>query len=199
LGRSQKAKEMKKRNLFIIIILVFQLIFSASVSAKDAFIKKLVITNLNNEIVVYFNLDGAFTEGIVETIRNGIPTTFTFVIELNKVKSMWFDSSLLYVKIYRTIEYDSLKKQYIVTQTINGGAEEELKKTLDFAEAKKSMNEFNKTSVISAEKLEKGNRYELGVKAELDKVKLPFYLEYILFFVSIWDFETDWHIEEFIY
>jgi hypothetical protein len=33
------------------------------------------------------------------------------------------------------------------------------------------------------------------IKAELDPVRLPLHLEYLFFFVSLWDFETDWHHE----
>jgi hypothetical protein len=190
---------MKIINLFLAIILSFQLIFAGLALADDAYINKLVLTNQEDDIVVYFDLDGAFTEGIVEAIRNGIPTTFTFIVKLSEVNSMWFDSSVLKMKIYRTIEYDSLKKQYIVTQTLNGSPEEELKTTVDFTEAKKAMTEFKKINIIKSNVLKKDDKYELRVKAELEKVKLPFYLEYILFFVSIWDFETDWYIEEFTY
>jgi len=35
----------------------------------------------------------------------------------------------------------------------------------------------------------------LRIKAELDPIKLPLHLEYLFFFVSLWDFETDWHVE----
>jgi hypothetical protein len=28
---------------------------------------------------------------------------------------------------------------------------------------------------------------------------LPFYLHYVLFFLSFWDFETDWYTVDFIY
>jgi len=175
------------------------MIFCASAFCADAYINKLLVTNSDYEIVVYFDLGGAFTRDMEKAIENGIPTTFTFIIKLNEVNNMWFDSSLQKLKIYRTIKYDSLKKQYVVTQTIDGFAEEELKMTTEFSEAKKAMNEFDKISIINTDKLKKMSTYELQVKAELAKVKLPFYLEYILLFVSIWDFETDWYTEKFTF
>jgi len=39
----------------------------------------------------------------------------------------------------------------------------------------------------------------LGAKAELNKLTLPFHLHYVLFFVSLWDFETDWYTIDFVY
>ncbi|NQT10914.1 MAG: DUF4390 domain-containing protein, partial [Desulfobacteraceae bacterium] len=41
--------------------------------------------------------------------------------------------------------------------------------------------------------------YQIRAKAELGKLTLPFYLHYILFFVSLWDVETDWYTIDFIY
>jgi len=35
--------------------------------------------------------------------------------------------------------------------------------------------------------------YYVRMKAKLDKVQLPLKLEYLLFFVSLWDFETAWY------
>jgi hypothetical protein len=45
--------------------------------------------------------------------------------------------------------------------------------------------------------LTEGVVYKLGLKAELDTIKLPFFLDYILFFVKLWDFETDWYSHSF--
>jgi hypothetical protein len=46
--------------------------------------------------------------------------------------------------------------------------------------------------VARESELERGD-YELAIKAELEPVKLPLRLECILFFVSLWNFETDWY------
>ena len=53
--------------------------------------------------------------------------------------------------------------------------------------------------VIRLDKLKKGAHYQIRMKAELDKIELPFYLNYVLFFLSLWDFETDWYSVEFRY
>ncbi len=188
---------MRKLNLVIIFALIFQLAVSSTVLAQQAFIRKVVITNVDDDIVVYFNLEGAFTDSIVKAISKGIPTTFTFFVRLNSMNKIWFNTSTAGIEIHRTIKYDSLTKQYTITETVRGDKETVLKKTNIFSEAKKVISEFKSIPVISSKKLKKGKKYELKIKAELDKVKLPFYLEYVLIFVSIWDFETSWYIEEF--
>jgi len=68
-----------------------------------------------------------------------------------------------------------------------------------FDEAKKLMAEIDSLKVIDLNQLQKGTRYQIRTKAQLSKLTLPFYLHYVLFFVSLWDFETDWHTIDFIY
>jgi hypothetical protein len=61
------------------------------------------------------------------------------------------------------------------------------------------MTEIHSLKIIPLSELEKGRQYQLRVKAEFSKKTLPFYLHYVLFFVSLWDFETDWYALDFIY
>ena len=53
--------------------------------------------------------------------------------------------------------------------------------------------------VTSIDRLREGDDYQLKVMAELDKIRLPFNLHYVLFFLSLWDFETGWHAIDFRY
>jgi len=62
-----------------------------------------------------------------------------------------------------------------------------------FQQAQKLMTEIDSLEVVLLSKLEKGSRYQTRAKAEVSKLTLPFYLHYVLFFVSLWDFETDWY------
>jgi hypothetical protein len=66
-------------------------------------------------------------------------------------------------------------------------------------EAKKWMTEINSLKIVPLDRLEKGEQYQLRVKAEVSKKTLPLYLHYILFFVSLWDFETDWYTIDFTF
>jgi len=53
-------------------------------------------------------------------------------------------------------------------------------------------SELNGAVFTPLKRMTKGDRYYLRVKAKLEEVHLPLNLEYVLFFVSLWDFETDW-------
>ena len=61
------------------------------------------------------------------------------------------------------------------------------------------MSEIKSLHIIPLDKLTKGSQYQIKAKAELSKLTLPLSLHYILFFVSLWDFETDWYTIDFTY
>jgi hypothetical protein len=55
------------------------------------------------------------------------------------------------------------------------------------------MASVEELEIRPSSQLKAGIPVELRIKAELDPVKLPFHLEYLFFFVSLWDFETKWY------
>ncbi|MDH3952105.1 MAG: DUF4390 domain-containing protein, partial [Deltaproteobacteria bacterium] len=131
-----------------------------------------------------------------EAILNGIPTTFTIVIKLYRTRAVWLDASIASITLEHTIKYDSLKNEFRVTRSEEGDTELVVK---DFEAAKKAMTEIRNIRVVPLKELQERGKYQLRVKAELEKVRLPLYLHYVLFFVSLWDFETDWYTVDFIY
>jgi hypothetical protein len=71
--------------------------------------------------------------------------------------------------------------------------------TKDAEEAYKLMAEVVALKVARLDTLRKGSQYQLRLKAELDKIELPLKLDYLLFFLSLWDFKTDWYTVVFKY
>jgi hypothetical protein len=69
----------------------------------------------------------------------------------------------------------------------------------DFDQAKRLMAEIVGLKVTELRNLHRGNRYQINMMAELDTIKLPFYFHYVFFFLSLWDFETDWYSVDFRY
>ena len=183
--------------LFSISIAFFLILLSPSNSScEKAEIKDVIVTNTAEDLLVYFYVEGCFTKKMEEAILNGIPTTFTFLIDLTHPSRFWFDETLVSKALKRTIAYDNLKKEFKVS--FNSENEEALV-FQDFLEAKKVTAEFDGTPIIPMSSIKRNNTYYLKIKAELDPIKLPFFLDYVLFFVSLWDFETEWHIESFKY
>ena len=181
----------------IFTITLLSIFFSPSKSfCEEAEIKDVIVTNTHKDLLVYFSVNGCFTKKIDEAILNGIPTTFTFLIKLYLPRRFWFDKAISSVIVKHTITYDNLKDEFKVTLHSKEKKESVLK---DLFKAKNMMSEVDEVVVAPMSSLEKKNKYYLKIKAELDTIKLPFFLDYVLFFVSLWDFETPWHREFFTY
>jgi len=95
------------------------------------------------------------------------------------------------MEFHHTIQYDPIRGEYLVTLEENRSSHV----TSNLEEAKRWMAKVEEVEVRPSSQLKPGIPTELRIKAELVPVKLPFHLEYLFFFVSLWDFETKWHIE----
>jgi hypothetical protein len=163
---------------------------------QEAVLTNIVVTNTRDDLLLYLNVEGAFTSKMKKAILSGVPTTFSFMIALYKVRTFWYDKKLTEKKITNTIKYDSLKKQFIIKRSWKSN---DPVVTESITEAKDLMTDIDSLKIISLSKLEKGEQYQIRAKAQLDELTLPFYLHYVFFFVSLWDFETDWYTIDFIY
>jgi len=164
--------------------------------AQDAMLANIIVTNTRDDLLLYLTVKNAFPSEIEETIHSGVPAAFSFYINLYRVRNFWPDKEITELEVTHTIKYDNLRKEYIVTRSWEGNQPQTVK---SFMEAKKLMTEIDSLTIVSLKQLEKGKRYQIRAKAKLSKLTLPFYLHYVLFFVSLWDFETDWYTIDFIY
>jgi len=181
---------------------IFALLFPIQAFAQGVRIDNVIVTNTPQAVMVSFEVKDAFTKDIEEAIKSGIPTTFTFFVELYKKRELWFDERIVSLQFRHTVKYDTLKEEYEVyleeNQPSNGVRIKEISKVKDMMVKIRGIGDTSGgIPVIPHLALEKGGRYQLRMKAELDTINLPFPLNYMLFFVSFWDFETDWHVEEF--
>lgn len=180
--------------LFLLLGLLLQ---SPSVlQAAKATLSDIIVTNTQEDLIVFFDIKGCFTREMEEAILNGIPTTFTIYIKLYKTRTLWLDASISDIELEHTINFDNMTDEFRVTRSEDNHSELVLK---EFSAAKKAMAEIRNIKVAPLRELSKKGKYQLRVKAELEKVRLPLYLHYVLFFVSLWDFETDWYTVDFTY
>lgn len=164
--------------------------------AKDAKLTNIIVTNTRDDLLVYLTVEGAFTQNMEDAINSGVPASFSYSVNLYRSRGMWFDKKLVDLTITHTIKYNSLRKEYSVTRSWDTNSPVVVR---SFDTAKKLMAEIDSLKVIPLEQLKKGNQYQIQAKAKLSRVTLPYYLHYVLFFLSLWDFETDWYTIDFIY
>ncbi|UCH00480.1 MAG: DUF4390 domain-containing protein [Deltaproteobacteria bacterium] len=169
---------------------------TASLAKNEARLSDIIVTNTRDDLLAYFNVRDCFTEEMNNAIMNGISTKFIFIVKLYEVRNAWFDRKIADIKLTHTIEYNSLKNEFNLSLPEQNNKEV---KTKDFDEAKKLMADVVALEVARLDELKRGLIYQLRMKAELDKIELPFYLNYVFFFLSLWDFETDWYSVIFRY
>jgi len=177
-----------KRSLLGILMVLFAAAYPLSpAQGEEARIKDLHIDRARGNVAISFLVENCFNQKMEEAIKAGIPTTFSFFVKFYK-RRLIKDKKLAAHRFRHRIVYDNLKDTFTIWL-------EEKDKEIevqDLREAKRYMQRVAGFSVTRGQALREGT-YELAIKAELDPVKLPLRLECILFFVSLWDFETDWY------
>lgn len=165
-------------------------------SENTAIIEDIKLANTRDDLLIYFDIKRAFTEKMNQAVLNGVPATFSFQVVLYKTDGSFFDKKIANIQIKSTLKYNPLKKEFSVSRPWKNEAPV---LTQSFEEAKKLMTEIDNLTIIALNKLVKGDKYQLRIKAELDKVTLPLSLHYVFFFVSFWDFETNWYLINFTF
>jgi hypothetical protein len=187
---------LRKLLYFIMILSLLLPSFPQVASAKEARLEDIIVTNTKDHLIVYFCVEDCLTEDMNRAIMNGIQTKFTFIVKLYEVRSVWFDRKITDIRVTHMLEYNTLKNVFTVylpeyaTKKIT---------TKDAEEAYKLMTEVVALKVARLDVLKKESQYQLRLKAELDKIELPLNLDYVLFFLSLWDFKTDWYTVIFKY
>ena len=187
--------DLCKKGLLIALIFV-HICHAVPALAEDAYVSDVVVTTSGDHLLVYFTVNDCFTIEMNRAIESGLETSFTFFVELYERRVFWRDKSIESIKLKHSIKYDSLKRIYEVRLSEN---ENEVVTVKDFEEAKRLMSDVVALDVTPINNLKKGEPYQLQLMAEMDKIRLPLYLHYVFFFLSLWDFKTDWYKVNFTY
>jgi len=181
------------QNIWVVGGILFLLILTFPLPAfcQKASIKDIQMKRANGGWKVSFDVENCFTEKMEEAVQSGIQTTFTFYINLYQKRSWWKDRKLADVEFRHTVQYLPIQKVYQIRL-------EEDHSSLtasSLEEARKLMSKVKEYNLRSSSPVKPGVPAYFRIKAELDPVRLPLHLEYLFFFVSLWDFETDWVIQ----
>lgn len=184
---------MKLKKIYIIAVLVF--IICLSYFFNTAFADEEKITDINvalgkEDISVSAKLVNGLNKDVEEAIKNGIQKDIIYSVILKKKRSTWFDEDVVSKETEYTIKYDVLKKQYTLITRGNGNKE---KVTQSYDEIKAVVSKIENAVVSPKKALEPDEEYYISIKAEIKDTKLPFFLDYFLFFIPFSDIDTSWY------
>lgn len=177
--------------LLIVTLLGCWLLTPLPVASASPEISDIILTNTPRDLIVYASLRDGFSDELIEAIQSGVPTTFTFYLDLYRRRTLWWDELVASRVVKNSVKYDLLKKEYRFTRTFNGKVDERATKSLD--ELKSWMSELENVPLARYNSLIPEDRYYVRVKAEMKTTKLFFPLNYIFFFVSFLDQKTGWY------
>src|ERR1700737_4491521 len=78
----------------------------------------------DGQVLLTFDLSDGFTADVHDAIQSGLPTTFSYVVELRQGTATWFDRTLSAVAIAATVRFDNLTRRYQMSRSFGGGVED---------------------------------------------------------------------------
>jgi hypothetical protein len=190
-------KKVKNKfyGVVIFLLVVISISFPANINAMEPKITDVLITNDLENVLLYARLVNGFKPEMQLAVLAGIPAIFTIYLDVYQERPLLWDKKITGKEIKRIMKYDNLKKTFSVL--MNGKTDPVI--FSDFESAQKAMTDFNGIIAVPLSSLVKGKNYYAMIKVKMDKVRLPLHMEYVFFFVSLWDFETSWYQQRFSY
>ncbi len=128
----------------------------------------------DGRVLVSFELAGAFTDDIKAAIRSGLPTTFTYVVELRRTTTLWFDRTITSATISVSVRYDNLRRHHQVSYMLDGRVEE-TRLVEDEETVRQLMTTFEHVALFSTTPLEPNGEYYVRVRAKTEARSLWFF------------------------
>jgi hypothetical protein len=162
---------------------VFILILCASGTLEAASIRNLKANWNGGTVSVAFNLERAFDEGqIRQALQSGLPTGFTYHVELIRKRPNWFDDTLDDTTIEVIATLNSVTREYLLNYRI-GGKLVRSETISDAEELKRRMTSIAQDDLFDRVRASP-SKLRVRVRADL--------LRGYLLGVIPWDVSTDW-------
>ncbi len=149
----------------------------------DPKIDNLAETAAGGRITVHFNLLNAFDRPqIVQGLQSGVPTGFTYVVEIYRARPNWFDEGISRSRIEVIATFNSVTREYLM----NYRRDRRLVRSETFTDL--AMLEQRMTAIDEPDLFDIGSRppYKLRLRAKADLMR-----GWLLYFIP-WDVSTRW-------
>lgn len=154
-----------------------------SAAPPNPTIEGLAATASSGKVSVRFVLSGAFDDDeMVEALKSGLPTSFTYSVEIFRDRPNWFDDSIARARIEVVCAYNSLTREYL----LNYRRDRRLVRSETFTDL--AALEKKMATVEELDLFDIGGRkpYKLKVRAKADLMRGW------LMYVIPWEVSTRW-------
>lgn len=153
-------------------------------------IQDVVVDVRDGSLFVSAKLKNGFQKKTLEDIHNGIPKDFYYYLVLHRKEKRWFDEELLSKTILFKVKYDTLKKNYKITQTSDNKSTETI--LSEFKDMKNLVTRIKNIKLAPLQSLNRSDHLYVSLKSQMQGTKRPFYLDYFLFFIPFLEIDTPW-------
>lgn len=166
-----------------LLLVLVALTAPLTAAPPEARIDNLVATAASGKVSVRFSMSGAFNDGeMVDALKSGLPTSFTYSIEIFRDRPNWFDDGIATSRVEVICTYNSVTREYL----LNTRRDRHLVRSetfTDLAELERQM-----TTIHEPELFEIGSRkaYKLKVRVKADLMRGW------LMYVIPWEMSTPW-------
>ena len=102
------------------------LLIVASTASDAAESLQIRPTVHDDQVIVSYELDDAYTDAIRDAIASGLRTSFTYELELRAKTSVWFDRVVAAAVVTVSDHFDNLTRRHTLTRAVDGRVVEEL-------------------------------------------------------------------------
>jgi hypothetical protein len=171
-----------RRLALILSLLPAAVAVTAPAPPKPA-IHNLAATSVAGKVSVRFGLEGAFENGeLVEALQSGLPTSFTYLVEIYRDRPWWLDQDVGRTRIEVVCTFNSLTREYL----LNYRRDRHLVRSETFTDQAALVKRM--TEIDEADLFDIGKRkpYKLKVRVKADLMRGW------LMYVIPWEVSTRW-------
>ncbi len=118
----------------------------------------------DGQVLVTFELSEGLTADVRDEIHSGLPTTFSYDVELRRGTPSWFDRTIAATHIAAGVRFDNLTRRYQMWRAVDGRMED-ARPTDDEHAVRRWMTRFDQVPVSPTSALEVNGEYYVRVRA----------------------------------
>ena len=186
----------RSRSHHVVLRLIFNvgwfvaLWFPIPLFAAEARMDDVRVERQEGILVVSAVLRNGFGKKTLDDLHNGLPKDLYYYIVLKRKQKNFLDEEILDKTLRYTVRFDTLKRQYVTTK--DDGMDRQSTIWDDFESMQRAITTIDRVPLAPVDILKPGRRYYVDVQAQMQMARLPFYQEYLLFFIPFLEINTRW-------
>ena len=185
-----KVINIKYFNFIPIIAVILLLGTNPVITEASPSLVNIGVGTKGKVVVMNARLVDGFNDSIMGAIENGIPISFTFLVELRQKNTFWNDTLVSSNTINHTIQYDSLKMVYRFSET--GKRVKRKIITRNKENYQKLMLTLENIPIASTRRLTSNEKYYIRIKANLETDHMWFPFNHLFSFLPFNNLEATW-------